>query len=932
MKQRTAARRRRTERGEHTAPVLLEACFDGSAPAVFAPRRDTDLDALTDAPGLTPDVGTPLTSGGIARSRPLARMVDGAAFATWLVDRIAGGEPITIGRGLAAVVDLIVFSAELVAAGHAVPGMCAAGISAWCPAPVAGEATRFEELTDAAARACGTTPAAIRAWFDRHWLEHHAERFGDVESAWHDLRLPRSQRAHWSRRVLARLAAGAKLTFQLLAPEAIADLDPDSVRFALAPRLQSLRESTLIVAPGDPSSPVALGTSPARLTELVDAEWAAARRAVKELPSLRGGAPRALELDLDAVLTFVDRKVDRLSAAGLDVVLPGFLMRRHSVSRRAQVTGDPAGLTVGSLTLTGEVLVDGGPLDGAELDALVRARADLVSLAGRWVRLDAGDRNRLAAFLHRLREPVSPADLLGGADGLDGAEISGASGWLARLLADEFRPTRAEHIGCPGGVRAELRAYQEHGLDWLAWLEANELGGVLADDMGLGKTLQVLALVAHDHTGPTLVVAPTSVCGNWIREAERFTPGLRVELHHGADRRPLAELARDADVVVTSYGVLRRAPDVAAIAWHRVVLDEAQAIKNAQTATARAARSLTATHRLALTGTPVENHLGDLWSIMTFTNPGLLGTWRAFDQRYRVSGEDPDIVAEGLAMLHRRVRPFMLRRHKTDPGIVDELPERIVVRDDCLLTLEQVAAYEATARAMLREAGELEGERRRMNVLAGIGKLKQICNHPATLVEGDRAALAGRSGKLDRLVELCAEIVAEDEAVVVFSQYAGFLTSIAAHLAAELGVEAATLTGAMSRTRRDRVVTRFGEPDGPPVLCVSLKAGGTGLNLVRANHAVHFDRWWNPAVEDQASDRVWRIGQTRGVVVHTLVCPGTVEERIAEMLERKRALASAVVTSTEAAITILSDDELAELIRLDIDAATERSTRRTARR
>jgi non-specific serine/threonine protein kinase len=379
-------------------------------------------------------------------------------------------------------------------------------------------------------------------------------------------------------------------------------------------------------------------------------------------------------------------------------------------------------------------------------------------------------------------------------------------------------------------------------------------------------------------------------------------------------------------VVVTSYGVMRRDEQLQAIDWHRVVLDEAQAIKNPTTATAKAARKLKGTHRLVVTGTPVENHLGELWSLMAFANPGLLGTQTAFKTRY-ANALDAD-SGVSLETLRKRIAPFVLRRHKTAPGIADELPERIIVRDDCTLTREQAALYQAVVDDMRSDVADATGMKRRGKVLAGITKLKQICNHPATIAptpddEAGTSDLAGRSGKLDRLVELAAEIIEEGEAVVVFSQYATFLRRVAAHLRTALDVGVENLDGKMSRVARDAAVERFSALDGPPVLCVSLKAGGTGLNLVRANHVIHFDRWWNPAVEDQASDRVWRIGQTRGVVVHTLVCPGTLEERIADLLDQKRSLADAVVSSSpEQLISELDDAALAALVELDSDLAT----------
>jgi non-specific serine/threonine protein kinase len=452
--------------------------------------------------------------------------------------------------------------------------------------------------------------------------------------------------------------------------------------------------------------------------------------------------------------------------------------------------------------------------------------------------------------------------------------------------------------------------------------------------MGLGKTLQVLAWIQADHEGPTLVVCPVTLVDTWARQADQFTPGLRVVTFHGVARGSLAAAASGADVVVTTYGLLARDESLAAVGWHRVVLDEAQAIKNPDTRAARAARALTSTHRLVVTGTPVENHLGDLWSLMAFAHPGLLPRRKQFTTRY-AKGDHAEV-----ARLRAVVGPFLLRRVKTDPGILPDLPDRQVIRADCTLSREQVGAYQAVVADMmgaleeLRQAAASQGSAgpadatapakagsdpelmgRRAAVLGGISRLKQICVHPALLTES-RRALGDRSGKVTRLVDLCAQIVDEGQAVVVFTQFASFVADLAAHLRRELGVDVTTLTGSHSRTARAATVAAFSDPAGPPILIASLKAGGTGLTLVRANHVIHLDRWWNPAVEDQASDRVWRIGQQQKVSVHVLVCPGTLEDRIDEALAAKRSLAASVVRSTEAAITELSDADLAALVGL----------------
>ncbi len=827
---------------------------------------------------------------------------------------LATGWPVTPGFGT--LLELFVAVARVVHEGHVLPGAVPNIATGWIAAPDRTETTRLAAATDAAV---AVHPEAEEL---RDLLIHSlaVDVVGPMPETL-DGRAPTPTMRTWADRVIARRAGGARLVLRL-------DDTPDG--FVLAPCLQARRATTVTIAL-DEQSDGNLGRFAEELAAGVDAvraviasEWEAAAKA---WPLLRDRDVATMDLELADVVELIERASVRLESAGISVLLPAGLGRKRSSSRRLRVQGRASGLDVASLVLTGEVRVDGTPLTDAELAAVLGAQQDLVSIGGRWTYLADGERARIAAFVRTLGA-VDAAEVLEIAAELETDEDTeleievDPADWLARALAGEWTPSGAEHVDVPTAVEVPLRHYQRDGLDWLVWLERNELGGILADDMGLGKTAMLLALVAHDHSGPTLVVAPTSVVGNWEREAARFTPSLRVAVHHGGLRGDPVRTVAEADIVLTSYGVMRRDKRLGEITWHRVILDEAQAIKNAMTATAKTARSLPARHHIAATGTPVENDLDELWSIMTFANPGLLGSRTGFADRYRLTADQIENDAR-LAHLRRRVAAFICRRTKTEPGIVDELPERIVVRDDCLLTPEQVALYEATAAAMLGEVAEAGDEkRRRLHVFAGIAKLKQICNHPASLVDTDTSDLADRSGKLERLIELTREIVAEDEAVVVFSQYATFLRRLAPHLAHELDLPVPILHGGVSRARRDKIVDQFTAERGGGVLAVSLRAGGTGLNLVRANHVIHFDRWWNPAVEDQASDRVWRIGQTRGVVVHTLVCPGTIEERIASIIDTKRALAGAVITSTENLITTLDDRELAEFVALDVHQAS----------
>ncbi len=481
----------------------------------------------------------------------------------------------------------------------------------------------------------------------------------------------------------------------------------------------------------------------------------------------------------------------------------------------------------------------------------------------------------------------------------------------------------------PTGLDAELRDYQLRGLAWLDLMTSLGLGGCLADDMGLGKTITLIALhlrrAERDRAGedgaggkragrPTLVVCPASLLGNWQREIHRFAPGVPVRRFHGTGRT-LADL--DGGFVLTTYGTMRSAAEeLAGVGWGMVVADEAQHIKNPYSATARALRTIPSPARVALTGTPVENNLSELWALLDWTTPGLLGPLKSFRARHARAvegGEDPD-AAERLARL---VRPFLLRRRKSDPGIVPELPPKTETDRPVPLTREQASLYEAVVRESMLVIEGSEGIARRGLVLKLLTSLKQICDHPALyLKEGvspDRAR-ADRSGKLTLLDELLDTVLAEDGSMLVFTQYVGMARLITAHLTAR-SVPAEMLHGGTPVPERERMVDRFQE-GGTPVLVLSLKAAGTGLNLTRAGHVVHFDRWWNPAVEEQATDRAYRIGQTQPVQVHRLITEGTVEDRIAEMLEAKRALADAILGSGEAALTELTDRELTDLVSL----------------
>ncbi|MFE3456337.1 DEAD/DEAH box helicase [Nocardiopsis aegyptia] len=687
------------------------------------------------------------------------------------------------------------------------------------------------------------------------------------------------------------------------------------------------------------------------------------RRAARHYPALHRAlsdlAPARLPLSTAGAEEFVGRAAARLGAAGFAVVLPEW-SGRGALALRMAVEDEPRRRRRGGVGPTDlvdvsfEALLRGADSDPpleeselAELAELARLKRSLVRVRGRWMEMDP---ERVGAALDLLRKrgslrreqalrmavgadpavPLPVADVV--ADGPLGALLDGGA-------KAEPRP-----MGTPPGFTGTLRPYQDRGAAWLRFLGELGLGAVLADDMGLGKTVQLLALLADERAegpapGPTLLVCPVSLVGNWRREAARFAPGLRVHVQHGPDRpggNALARLVGACDLVVTTYGVVARDDELAALPWHRVVCDEAQALKNHATRQARAVRALPAATRIALTGTPVENNLGELWSVMEFANPGLLGSAQDFQRAVAEPAEaaahgDGGGVGDGggddagagtgaaTDLVRRLTGPFVLRRLKTDRSIIADLPEKQEMRTWCTLTPEQASLYKAVVDEMAQRMSEADEKERKGLVLATMSRLKQICNHPAQFL-GDGSALSGRSGKLDRLESILGEAVAEGDKALCFTQYARFGERLAPYLAARTGVPVLWLHGGTPRAERERMTERFQNASGPMVFLLSLKAAGTGLNLTAANHVVHVDRWWNPAVENQATDRAFRIGQRRDVQVRKMVCVGTVEERVDEMIERKSALADGAVATGEQWLAGLSVADLREVVRLAPEA------------
>ena len=667
--------------------------------------------------------------------------------------------------------------------------------------------------------------------------------------------------------------------------------------------------------------------------------------------------PDEFSLTLEEAYRFLRDAAPVLEAEGFGIWLPSWWQSQRArlgirLDVRPQVAAPPG--TEPAMRLDALVAYDWRAALGEdditldELTALAREKAPLVNLRGRWTEVQAAEVTAALEFLSRNRggemtllEALRRSYL---SDDVDtGLPVVGlrASGWIDTLLAGGQRDELLEQVSSPDGFRGVLRPYQLRGLGWLAFISRHGLGGCLADDMGLGKTIQTISLWLHERAvpegekpGPTLLVVPMSLVGNWQREIQRFGPSLRVIVHHGLERLTGAELREQVgcyDVVISTYGLIHRDFEhLVQVPWHRVALDEAQNIKNPAAKQAQAIRSLPAVQRLALTGTPVENRLSELWSILDFLNPNYLGSASDFRRRFAVPIERHH-DSERAEKLKHLIRPFVLRRLKRDPDILRELPERMDMKVYCNLTREQAALYEAVVTDMLGQIDRSGGIQRRGLILAALVKLKQICNHPVQFLSArgrlgrnEDETLPQRSGKCERLREMLEEVVAEGDAALVFTQFRQMGNLLQRLLQETLNREVLFMHGGTTQKQRDAMVMRFQEARGDvPVFLLSLKAGGVGLNLTAANHVFHYDRWWNPAVEEQATDRAHRIGQYKVVQVHKFVCIGTLEERIDAMIDQKRDLAERIVGAGEDWLTDLSTAALRDLFTLSHEAVAE---------
>lgn len=687
-------------------------------------------------------------------------------------------------------------------------------------------------------------------------------------------------------------------------------------------------------------------------------------------------------LDTEQLTQFIAHEVPELKKRGITVMLPKSWAQMDTKAKlETREARDPAEAAtkkhIGMNQLVDynwRMSVGDVELTESEMDELVNSKSGLIQLRGKWVMADTQVVSKVSSYMEELADKSrerAKKELEQLAASAEMAKKLGEPGWQQLMAEVERRRAefneKSEHqvtvaelrelalesmaqepieftgstwhtallggmdtvapkrVDIPETVHAELREYQRTGVDWLYWMSRNNIGAVLADDMGLGKTLQLLSLLAvekerGEQTGPTLVVAPTSVVGNWAREARRFVPDFKVMVQHGAGRpggERFLEAAAKADLVITTYGTVSRDFNLLGeVSWQRVVLDEAQAIKNSATRSSKAVRSLPSEHRVALTGTPVENRLSEMRSILDFCNPGILGTASFFRNHFAkaIERNNDEEMSERLRAL---TAPLILRRVKTDPNIIDDLPEKSEQILTVSMTTEQAALYKALVNEVKKSLEDATGISKRGIVLASLTRIKQICNHPAHYLGDDSPVVIKgkhRSGKVKELMRIVDAATESGERLLIFTQYKAFGAILQPYLSGQLGHEIPFLHGGVTKNKRDQMVEDFQSEDGPQAMILSLKAGGTGLNLTAASIVVHMDRWWNPAVENQATDRAFRIGQRRNVQVYKMITAGTLEESIQDILDGKTQLAGAVVGEGEGWLTELEPDQLAELM------------------
>jgi superfamily II DNA or RNA helicase len=961
-------------------PVLQASWGEGrvvvwaGAPGVSATADDLEaLLAQSDAPGIEwerhPPVPVPGGQAAEARSAPLSQTLG------WLVGIGAGQAGEAVGPSLRWLGEVARWGTELVAQGHMVPVLRAATGSVtptrqssgrhrvrWIPALVGRE-----RLHDLVTRMPGAV-TALQASTPADTVTR-AVLAGVVDAV---------SRAGAGRLVVpaasphatTRTEVGEALLSGLDGRPFVADAEPASKigddlkrwaapvtanqRVGLSVRLDPPESDggwlLTVEATGVDKNPMpvehALVVASGTKSQQVEAQL---KRLERLIPALRRPSTRRgqVVLDGDEAVDLMFTTGPSVASAGFEVLLPRISKRKPTPQLRlfAEAFGSPSQVGVRQLAnVRWSVVFDDLELSASDIARLAKEAQPLVQVKGRWVHIDRADLTAAAAALAERASitQLSGAEVIRHAVGLEGGSFGGrvqvdGSGWAADLLrgATSHPPVP---IDTPDGFAGQLRSYQAEAAGWLGFLDRAGLGGCLAMDMGLGKTPTLLAhlLVDHGH-GPTLVVCPPAVLSNWASEAARFTRRLKVAVHHGpkrAEGEGIARLATGADLVLTTYATaVRDVEALSQVQWRRVVVDEAQVIKNHNSETARELRRLSAHSRLALTGTPVENGLGDLWAILDWTNPGLVGGRTAFIENLSRTSEIRAVEEGGSASPTRRTSEesalralnglLIFRRTKNEPEIAAELPDKVDKMDHCSMTPEQIGLYQAVVDRLLDKDLDGDSAKRKGQVLAAITALKQICDHPVAYVGGeDGESLAGRSGKLNRLEELLTDVFSAGERILIFTHFARWGEKLAVYLSQRTGVPIGCYHGGLARGVRDKLVADFQQGEGPGALVLSIKAGGSGLNLTAANHVVLYDRWWNPAVEDQARDRAWRIGQTSTVVSHRLVCPGTVDERVEEIVAGKRRVAGMVLPA-RSSLGDLDADQLRTALGLRDDELVE---------
>ncbi|MBD2464255.1 DEAD/DEAH box helicase [Oscillatoria sp. FACHB-1407] len=665
--------------------------------------------------------------------------------------------------------------------------------------------------------------------------------------------------------------------------------------------------------------------------------------------------PVGITLDLDAAFTFLKESAWVLENAGYKVIVPAWWTPKGRQRAKVRLKAKGKSLTGGEdkskqyfsfeslVEYQYELAIGGEKVSEQEWNQLVGAKTPLVKFRGQWMELDQDKMKQMLEFWKTQQQENPELSLLDflklTSDSDDSLDIEvDRKDALSDMLAKLGDKSQLQPVEDPQKLQGNLREYQKRGVSWLQYLEQLGLNGCLADDMGLGKTIQVIARLLQEreiaqqsrvkNIPPTLLIAPTSVVGNWHREIQKFAPDLKAIVHHGTQRakdsKEFKQACRENDLVITSFALARKDIKLLGeIQWHRIVLDEAQNIKNPKADLTKSILKLSAPHRLALTGTPVENRLLDLWSIFNFLNPGYLGNQTQFRRNFELPIQKANDVRQS-ATLKKLIEPFILRRVKTDQSIIKDLPDKVEQKLYCNLTKEQASLYQAVVKDVEEKIQTLDGIQRKGLILATLTKLKQVCNHPMQFLQDGSEFTAERSHKLTRLSEMVQEVMDEGESLLIFTQFNELGEALEKYLRHTCHHNTYYLHGGTSRKKREQMITEFQDPETEPsVFILSLKAGGVGITLTKANHVFHFDRWWNPAVEDQATDRAFRIGQKKNVFVHKFVAIGTLEERIDQMIEDKKKLAGAIVGADESWLTELDNDAFKKLIALNQSAMME---------